>query len=381
MPYTLVFLISTLSERLVNIDIGPLRLSIGDVCLLFSIPYLIILNSRIQKIFCYLAIFAFLVILSSIVYNTYPFGFNSLISIPLRIIASYIIFLELQRLQTPGYWKQVIHFTIFVLIFCLLFLSDAAVYSILDIFNRNELLAYIISLFLLSNVIKTKYNQDISDRGVILHLLIILFVIFLSLLVGSRQHLLGLSIGVLFLLFLLPIRIKVLAMFVVAAISLVSLPTITQKILSNERSIARAETIIKFEPATRADQFRLNNITQAINGFQESYVFGNGPTSFRRDNKYDKVAHSTPFSVAYEFGVLGLFWLLLVLYFILRPAFSKRRLFYNRKSQILAIYLLPCVIIQALFMELLAKAPLYVFLACGMYLMYGDKRSRERNAI
>ena len=50
----------------------------------------------------------------------------------------------------------------------------------------------------------------------------------------------------------------------------------------------------------------------------------------------------------------------------------------NEKRQIMAIYLFPCLLPQAFFMELLAKAPLYIFFACGMYLMYGDKSPRVR---
>lgn len=373
MPFTIIFLLSTLSERFFYIDIGPLRLSVGDLCLLSSLPFLILVNSGIKKLFFYLGVSSFIVILSSIISNAYIFGFNSLITIPFRFIASYVILLELQRVRNPRYWKQVVQLLIYLMITCLLFFSDASIYPISDIFNRNELLAYIICCILLSNALKNKYKENISDQELIKQLFIILLLILLALVVGSRQHILSLLISMICLLLFVPLRLKLVGVLITLVMIVVSLPMITKNIVGNERSLARIETIIKFEASTRADKFRLNNIIQSINGFQERPLFGNGPTSFRRDNVYNKVAHSTPFSVAYELGSLGLFWLLVVFYFVLKPTFRTVGYFKNNNQELLVICFLPCVVIQSFFMELLPKAPLYIFLACSIFLIYDRK--------
>ena len=131
----------------------------------------------------------------------------------------------------------------------------------------------------------------------------------------------------------------------------------------------RLKTLQTLEPSTRADKQRLSNIIQSYNGFKKSPIFGNGPTSFIRNNPYNKVAHNTYASTLYELGLIGL----IVLFFIFKKllmtinlkTYDERSRLFSKLVAAFSIFL----IFQSLFIEALPKAPIYIILACCISLI------------
>jgi len=366
MLFTLLFIIATISERLLNIEIGPIRLSLGDMVVLLSLPYCIVFQGKIKSIFLSLALFSFIVILISIFFNHYNYGFNTLVSVPLRVISAGVIANELIQLRRPKIWRVVCIALYSLSVLSALFLSDGGPFKVIEIFNRNELLCYSVLFVLLA--LYSSFNHNlVSSKSVSKRYILILFVLItVAGLIGSRQNILALFVSFFVLVFYLRSKQKIVAGIMIFCLVAVAGTFISLKIISDVRMSARVRTISEFEPATRADKYRLANIEQAIKGVQRSPIYGSGPTSFRRNNQLDKVAHSTPFSVAYELGVLGLFFLFAIFWNVLRFPLYLLRVMNPHPTAIVFASMMPVVIIQSFFIELLPKAPLYVYLALSV---------------
>ena len=87
---------------------------------------------------------------------------------------------------------------------------------------------------------------------------------------------------------------------------------------------ARLHTLQTFEPATSASRHRLAKIFQVIKAARDKPIFGNGATSYIRNNKFKKVAHNTYVSTVNEFGVVGLLVLIGILLRMLKPMFINK---------------------------------------------------------
>lgn len=368
MWFTLVFLLGTLFERFLNVEIGPLRLGPGDIVVLLSLPYCMLKYRFIKTYFLQLAGFTFLVILISILFNSFNYGFNSLITVPLRVVAAGVIANELLSLNRHSAWAMFFSLIYFLTIVMAVFFSDGSSLSFYELFNRNELLCYSVVFVILALFCAANSKTGISTLK-FQHISILVLLLGAALMLQSRQNVMAILVAFGCVFWVLPLKKKMLVLIFLAGSIVVSAPLIMKLVGSNERLNARVSTVVDLEPATRADKYRLNNIIQAVEGFERSPIYGNGPTSFRRDNVYNKVAHSTPFSVIYELGLLGLGCLLLVFYKILRASFKL--LVSSRSSPYFALLasLLPVVVVQSFFIELLPKAPLYVYLAIAVVVM------------
>ena len=198
------------------------------------------------------------------------------------------------------------------------------------------------------------------------HILVPFILIVVAGVIASRQNILAVLVGFLALFFFLKPKQKMIVGTMVVCFGIIVGPFVISKIASDERMSARLSTVTEFEPATRADKYRLANIIQAVEGFQRSPVFGNGPTSFKRNNQFDKVAHSTPFSALYELGLLGLLFLIAIFWNIMRFPFYLRRVLNPHPAAVIFASLMPLIVVQSFFIELLPKAPLFVYFALSI---------------
>ena len=115
---------------------------------------------------------------------------------------------------------------------------------------------------------------------------------------------------------------------------------------------SRIQTLQTLEPSNRADKQRLANIIQSYEGFIESPIIGNGPTSFIRNNPYNKVAHNTYASTLYELGLVGIIVLLMLLKKLLMTASIQT---YDERSRLFA-KLIACYAIFLIF-QLFYRGP------------------------
>ena len=366
MPFTLLFIIGSISERLFNIEFSFIRLGLGDIVVLLSLPYSTIVYGKIKSIFLKLAIFAFLVFLVSIILNVYNYGFNSLITVPLRIIVAGVIVNELLSFKKTSLWFSILVTIYLLIIISALFFSDGSPFQIAELFNRNELLIYSSTIVALSLFVL--YKKDVTSVGGVgvAQISLLGFLILFAAIMHSRQSVLALAVCLIVLFLFLSFQKKVLYFFMMVMVMIFVSPFVIKSVIENERLNARVSTVTEFKPATRADKYRLSNIQQAFEGFQNKPIYGNGPTSFRRNNEFNKVAHSTLFSVLYELGVFGLLFLLNIFYFILKLPVELKKVKFKNPHLITLGSLMPVFIVQSFFIELLPKAPIYVALAISV---------------
>ena len=366
MPFTLLFIVGSISERIFNIEIGPIRFGAGDLVIILSVPYAVLVYGKIKTVFLKLAALAFVVVFLAIFLNSYSFGYNSLITVPLRVIAAGVIANELLKLNRPTLWIYICAIMYFLSLFFGMFFSDGSVIQIIELFNRNELLGYSVVLVILALFASYKRNTDVDKPIGLKQVGLILFLVCVAAILQSRQNVLALFVGMLVLFTFLPARAKAISMTGSIVLLLSLGPLIASKVSEDERLTARLSTVIEFEPATRADNYRLSNILQAIEGFKNSPIYGNGPTSFRRDNIYNKVSHSTPFSILYELGLFGLTFLATVFYLIVRLPIQLKKTTVRQPAMIMLASLMPVIVIQSFFIELLPKATMYVYLGVSV---------------
>ena len=296
-------------------------------------------------------------------YNGSYYGLNSLFTIPAKIIVGAIIASQLLSSNLDRRYVLLIDINIFIFIFIQLFLTDASPFFSFELFNRNETLAYISCLFCLRTTIifLAKVGKFNFMKNVFAPFLIILSC---ALVVQSRQASLAalMFIGSYYL--FSSINRKVLLRRSLFAISIfMASVSFFLTIELSGYSGNRLKTLQTLEPSTRADKQRLSNIIQSYNGFKKSPIFGNGPTSFIRNNPYNKVAHNTYASTLYELGLIGL----IVLFFIFKKllmtinlkTYDERSRLFSKLVAAFSIFL----IFQSLFIEALPKAPIYIILA------------------
>lgn len=366
MPYTLLFLIGSISERLLSIDVGPLRLGAGDLLILLSLPYGMLVYGKVRSIFFSLAAFAFVVILLAIIFNGYSYGYNSLVTVPLRIIAAGVVVNELLRLKRPTLWLFICLFLFCLSLILLMFFSDGSKLQYATLFNRNELLGYSVVLVVLALFASFKRNEYVKKSIGIKQIVLFVFLVCVAALLQSRQNILALLVGMVVLFMFLPVRAKVISILVSVVLAWALVPMISSTLSENERYSAKLSTITEFEPATRSDKYRLSNAIQAIDGFKESPLFGNGPTSFRRNNIYNKVSHSTPLTILYELGILGVSFIAVVFYSIIRLPIELKKTTFRQSEMVTLASFMPVIVTQSFFIDLLSKAPLYVYLGVSV---------------
>jgi hypothetical protein len=374
MKLLLLSVIAALSERFFYINILLFKLSFGDLFLILVTPVLLFTKCKIHKLYFYLALFGFSVVVTSIASNNSFYGFNSLISIPLKLL--FVGFCYSYIVNSNNRSRNYMIFLILTLMLCLVFITGFPPFS-LELFNRNELSSYLISLvFLLFTVgLLQGYSNNLPFIFVMLAMLFLGF-----LFVESRQAVLSL-LSVLAIYTLLSFK-NILYKLMISLTIAIILTVLYQNPVS-ERSSARINSIVDLEPATRADKFRLDNLVFVIEAYDDKPLFGHGPTSFLRESPHNQVAHNTYFSTYYEYGFFGVMFLFTILYILCRPIifFLKNKVKFPRKhrSELFLLSIFPIsFIVQINFIESFGKMTIYIFILSAHLLLVQLKRIVEK---
>jgi O-antigen ligase len=242
-----------------------------------------------------------------------------------------------------------------------------------ELFNRNELFSYLLGFSCLYLLIYSR-NTNSERKFLWVASSIICLLIVLGFLVQSRQSIIcGFVILLITIIYRMNLRnfIPIVAIIFIAVIGTMK-PLL--EIVSDERFAKRIATITELNPQTRADMFRINNALYVINNFDKAPWFGKGPTSFVKDGPYNKVVHNAYLTSLYETGLFGLSILIGCLLFMLRPFRNGLR---NRKLLpnflVLPSFFIMAFLVQALFIEILAKTTFYILLGCSAYLMHKQR--------
>lgn len=364
MKTLLLFCILTLSERFLNINLGYLRLSLGDLFVVSFFIYHLLSGATLPKsMVALLALVFFLLSVSS--FSNALIGLNAVVSISLKVFMAFVL-VRHERDATYDRRNLMIYgFFITGLILCDLFLTGKLGGT--EYFNANELGFYLLGSYFVISAYLIRHERAIGKMS---HVAFILFVVFLIL--NSRQGVLALmGVFVAILVFSNASRLKK-GTVIVCFGAILSLAIAPNSQLLNDRNLQRLDTIILLEPSTRADNYRLNNILFGLNGFLEKPLIGHGLTSFLKDSEYKKVAHNAYVTFLYEMGLVGF---ILYTYFLFFSFTVGRRVIkvYRKVYSSFAIYCFGfwplSLVIVSLFIEVLAKAPLYLFVF-STFMMY-----------
>lgn len=365
----LIFLNLTIIERLINLNLGFMVIGLGDLFIVFFLILNIFLSKKlyIDKGAFYLAIGFFVIILISIISNSTYFGLNTLITIPAKIIVASIIASQIISTKFDSRYILMIDFNIFLFALALIFLSDGSPFLNFEFFNRNETIAYISCLFAL-RTIYLFHSQKIRFSSIQNFLSPLILISLCSFLVQSRQSIISIIFFALF--FYLSTSMSAFSFFKRGILSCGVIALLIFGLFNinlGGYSDSRLDTIRNLEPSNRADKQRLANLLQSLQGFQESPIVGKGPTSFLRNNIYNKVAHNTYASTLYELGLLGMLILFIFIRKLLYPLFARTydtsNLMFLKAAGSFAIFF----IIQSFFIEAFPKAPMYILLACSIF--------------
>ncbi len=366
MLYALIFLNLTIFERIINFNIGFMSIGIGDIFIILFLFFNIFGSKKlnIDRGIFILAILIFITIFSSLILNGTYYGLNSLFTIPAKILVGAIIATHILSSKINRKHILILDINIFIFILIELFLSDASPFFSFEYFNRNETLAYISCLFCLRST--CIYIGKIEDFNFTNHVLIPFLIIFsCALIVQSRQASLAAMVFIASYYLISSINKKFFIRRSLITIGIFGiLISFFLTIEVSGYAGSRIQTLQTLEPSNRADQQRLANIIQSYEGFIESPIIGNGPTSFIRNNAFNKVAHNTYASTLYELGLVGLVVLFMLFKKLLMTANIET---YNERSRLFAKLIASFglfLIFQSLFIEALPKAPLYIILSC-----------------
>lgn len=302
------------------------------------------------------------VVFASMASNSSYSGFNSLISIPLKIFFGFILYKYLtnEKVKSKILTNDIVLFCLFIFILFLNVFMTGIIQTDLEVFNRNELASYSMALFYLICIRLITTNRSHYSLLPIAFLLLMLASFFITF---SRQAILSLAATLLIYTLLVA---KGGTRILISCVFALSLYLSFNFISTSERESQRLETIIKLDPATRADKQRLDNIIFGLSESLDKPIFGHGPQSFIRNSPHNKVAHNSYITTIYEYGIFGLTFLFFIIYKILRPIYLS--LFY-KSGFIKFIAIFPIgYVMQMLFIETLAKLPIYIFL--GSSIMY-----------
>jgi O-antigen ligase len=366
-----ILLLSALSERLLSFPMLGMQISFGDLLLIIS-PLIFIEYSSIKL----RTIILLLGISLGIMIHSYTtsgnIALNSSISIPLKIMMSIFIYKSL-KINNFSRLDYINVYLVFLLLSVgAIFFSDGSPFFSFEYLNRNETLNYMIPLLMLITIYSFKHNRY---RKLLYSAYSIL--LFTSIIVQSRQAILGVLLGLLIYIFFFKKGRKFLLIFVFFVISYVSVfnNTFNSQLFADKYTNQRISTVVSLSPNTRSDEVRLQLIYTGMEGFLGSPIFGNGLQSFKSDNEYGKVAHNSYISTLYEFGTIGV---LLILVFFKQYFYQlvslKRGA--NKYSQLLIIPV-TAFYVQLFFIESFGKYPLYIVIPIIYYILSSEFYSRS----
>lgn len=376
MYMALLFLNLQLLERVFSLDVGYLKIGPGELFILIFLFYRLIVkkSATIPKDFLLVAFGFFAIILAGLISNAALYGVNSMITIPARILVVGVICSDLAKTRYSRTAAFVTNFNIFIFFLLLIFLSGVLPIAYAELFNRNELMAYTSALLALRVVNLSKVGAQRVVSWASLFWLTAGCLLFMAFVGQSRQALIASAIMI-FVIYIVTSKnnVALLGRVVIGSLFIATLFLAISNITLDGYQGARLQTLQTFEPATSADRQRLANIFQGIEGARDKPIFGNGATSFIRNNEFKKVAHNTYVSTVYEFGVVGLLVLIGILLRMLKPMFiNKVSINFQRAALVvggLSVYFMA----QIVFIESYAKAPIYILMMCSFYILHRSK--------
>ena len=307
-----------------------------------------------------------IIIAAANLYNGLSILTTALISVPSRFLVSGIVLQALSDPSSRRYSRILIKPFSLLLVCSIMFFSDGFSYlTIMEVLNRNEAGIFLI-VFLIFWIIFL--------RPSLTHALITIFALLLFfLLSGSRQLVLSL-LASLFVFSILNIyqrgRGKIFSKVATFGMLGAALLIAGQysSFVDDEYQSRRYDLLTSFEPTTYSDIKRVDNVLFALENFSESPIFGHGLGSFMQDRGLGIVAHSGVVTTLYEFGAIGMIFLLGLYVSILKPIrYSMTR---NRVDilYVLAASLLIGSIVQTFFIEIYAKLTIPFTLGIAIYL-------------
>lgn len=415
MNILLLYIILGVIDRIFSIQF--FEFSISSIDLLLILLPISLFRLRVAPVYFYSALALSMFVLLHIVVNELTVGFNTMISMPLRVLAVGIIVKIAQDEVFDPLSMKCAYILFFSSILIQLFLTTPP--STID-FNRNEISIYSFAILFVILGYKIFHDIPLNKYDIIVLPFLLIFSLWF---VDSRQGILAYTITIAISCLWLPVN-KIQRSFCLLGVVILFLGYVSgalnsswlqdlkesiyhksdyivsgsgiipkgpiskgQETVANLRGeresykLRRLEAVKAFTPKTRADKRRYRNLIFILSKSRETIFLGYGPRGFIRNGPNGKSAHSTFFSTFHNFGGIGLLLLIGLLAWIMRQSvtsvLSKNvRIELNFGTIFFAI--LPIALItSAFFIELLGKGPIYIFLIVALLLR--DKNIRQTN--
>jgi hypothetical protein len=366
-----ILLLSAISERLLSFSMLGMQISLGDFLLILSLVIFIEYSSIKLRTIIVLLLVSFGIMFHSYV-TSGNVTLNASITIPSKIMMSIFIYksLKINRFSRLDY--IIVYLAFFLLSIGVIFLSDGSPFFSFEYLNRNESLNYMIPLLMLITIYSFKHN---FYRKLLYSAYAIL--LFTSIIVQSRQVILGLLVGFLIYIIIFKSGRLFFVMFVIFSISYIAAfnnNIFNSQLFTDEYANQRLSTVIHLSPDTRADKERLNHIFTGVKGFLDNPILGNGFQSYRNNNEYGKVAHNSYITALYELGTIGVLLIIVFIKKYINQLISLKK-GSGKYSQLLIIPV-TAFYFQLFFIESFGKYPLYIMIPIMYYILSSEFYNR-----
>ena len=366
-----ILLLSAISERLLSFSMLGMQISLGDFLLILSLVIFIEYSSIKLRTIIVLLLVSFGIMFHSYV-TSGNVTLNASITIPSKIMMSIFIYksLKINRFSRLDY--IIVYLAFFLLSIGVIFLSDGSPFFSFEYLNRNESLNYMIPLLMLITIYSFKHN---FYRKLLYSAYAIL--LFTSIIVQSRQVILGLLVGFLIYIIIFKSGRLFFVMFVIFSISYIAAfnnNIFNSQLFTDEYANQRLSTVIHLSPDTRADKERLNHIFTGVKGFLDNPILGNGFQSYRNYNEYGKVAHNSYITALYELGTIGVLLIIVFIKKYINQLISLKK-GSGKYSQLLIIPV-TAFYFQLFFIESFGKYPLYIMIPIMYYILSSEFYNR-----
>ena len=331
-----LFILLAISERLLTFEIGSLNIGLFDISIVVVSIYIFLNKIYIPKFYI---IFISYFILSNIFiffFINNNVSLTSILTVPLKLIL--VVYLAKHTKESKIHLQ--LCFLTFILLFVgLLTISDASLFFDVELLNRNETIAYLLSIIYLIPNNKKK-----------LKITLLILLILTSFAVQSRQIVIGLILALIIFSFLNFRKFfKYVPLIIIISISLTYYFTNVYYKNLDEYNKRRYE-ISSVESRTRADRDRFFNIVWGIENSSKSLLIGQGTGSYVRLNPLKKVSHNSYLTSLFENGIVGLI-MFLILLFKSKP----------NKQDKLANFIFIIMMGQIIFIESIGKFFIYIY--------------------
>ena len=268
---------------------GSFQLGLGDLLLICAPLVLVLQNYKMSRWSFFAAIITFFLLVQVTIYNDL-IGVNATITLPLKLVIAGLLYQRLKQVKSVALWQKITFSSLLAIIGLLIFISGFSLFN-LELFNRNELISYILAFSAIYLCLIQR--QMISDKKLFLTHLVMFLIFSTAVIVAESRQGILVMITIFLCYFFLLIKMKNFLKVILLALSLsVPLTVATVYQFSGEYGQSRINTLQTFEPKTQADNYRLLNALYVINNFQSAPFFGHGNNSFIEDGPFRKVVHN-----------------------------------------------------------------------------------------